>query len=57
MATLSGLAIGYGAARLLQAAEQRDAIKNEWRLVYTVALALFVDRHGDADKGLGFRAD
>jgi sodium/hydrogen antiporter len=41
VATLCGLAIGYGAARLLQAAERRDAIKSEWRLVYTVALALF----------------
>ena len=41
VATLSGFAIGYGAARLLQAAERRDAIKSEWRLVYTVALALF----------------
>nr|WP_120007187.1 cation:proton antiporter [Pseudoroseomonas vastitatis] len=40
VATLFGLAIGYGAARLLQAAERRDAIKSEWRLVYTVALAL-----------------
>lgn len=41
MATLFGFAIGCGAAKLLQAAEQRDAIKSEWRLVYTVALAMF----------------
>ena len=41
VATLVGLAIGHGAARLLQAAERRDAIKSDWRLVYTVALALF----------------
>jgi NhaP-type Na+/H+ or K+/H+ antiporter len=41
VATIVGLAIGYAASRLLQAAEQRDAIKQEWRLVYTVAVALF----------------
>ena len=41
VATVLGLAIGYAAAKLLQMAEQRDAIKSEWRLVYTVALALF----------------
>lgn len=41
VATLFGLAIGYGAARLLQSAERREAIKSEWRLVFTVALALF----------------
>lgn len=40
VATLAGLAIGYAAARLLQAAERRDAIKSEWRLVYTAMLAL-----------------
>ncbi len=40
VATLVGLVIGYIAAKLLQAAERRDAIKSEWRLVYTVALAL-----------------
>ncbi|MBM1175498.1 cation:proton antiporter [Microvirga arabica] len=40
VATLAGLALGYIAAKLLQAAERRDAIKSEWRLVYTVALAL-----------------
>jgi NhaP-type Na+/H+ or K+/H+ antiporter len=41
VATLVGLVIGYAASRLLQVAEQRDAIKQEWRLVYTVAMALF----------------
>jgi sodium/hydrogen antiporter len=41
VATLVGLVIGYAASRLLQVAEQRDAIKPEWRLVYTVAMALF----------------
>jgi len=35
-----GAAIGYAAAKLLRAAERRDAITSEWRLVYTVALAL-----------------
>jgi sodium/hydrogen antiporter len=40
VATLFGLALGYAAAKLLQTAERRDAIKSEWRLVYTVALAL-----------------
>jgi sodium/hydrogen antiporter len=41
MATLVGLAIGYLAAKLLQLAEQRNAIQSDWRLVYTVALGLF----------------
>ncbi|MDP9314696.1 MAG: cation:proton antiporter [Chloroflexota bacterium] len=40
-ATLFGLVIGYGAGKLLRAAEQRDLIAEDWRLVYTVALALF----------------
>lgn len=40
-AALMGLMIGYGAGKLLQAAEQRELIADEWRLVYTVALALF----------------
>ncbi|MXQ14150.1 cation:proton antiporter [Microvirga makkahensis] len=40
VATLAGLALGYVAAKLLQLAERRDAITSEWRLVYTVALAL-----------------
>ncbi|AZQ66703.1 sodium:proton antiporter [Silicimonas algicola] len=41
VATLLGLVLGYVAARLLQISERRGAIKSEWRLVYTVALALF----------------
>lgn len=40
-ATLAGLLIGFAAAKLLRAAERYQAIKSEWRLVYTVALALF----------------
>lgn len=40
LATGVGLALGYAAARLLQAAEQRELIAEDWRLVYTVALAL-----------------
>ena len=39
-ATALGLALGYGAGRLLRAAEARDAIEGDWRLVYTVALSL-----------------
>ncbi|MGZ3217173.1 cation:proton antiporter domain-containing protein [Paracoccus sp. T5] len=39
IATLVGGAIGYGAARLLQQAERRGAILEQWRLVYTVAMA------------------
>jgi sodium/hydrogen antiporter len=39
-ATAVGLALGYGGARLLSAAEERGLIEEEWRLVYTVALAL-----------------
>lgn len=39
-ATLFGLLLGYAAAKLLQAAEARDLIQEDWRLVYTVALAL-----------------
>ena len=39
-ATALGLGLGYGAGRLLQAAEARDAIEDNWRLVYTVALSL-----------------
>jgi sodium/hydrogen antiporter len=38
-ATAVGLAMGYGGARLLAAAEERQLIEEEWRLVYTVALA------------------
>lgn len=39
-ATAVGLALGYASARLLQAAERRDLILEDWRLVYTVAMAL-----------------
>jgi sodium/hydrogen antiporter len=39
-ATLLGLALGWGAARLLRLAEDADAIESDWRLVYTVAMAL-----------------
>lgn len=41
VATITGIAIGYAAAKLLQVAERKNTIKAEWRLVYTVALALF----------------
>ena len=40
-ATLFGIAIGYAAGKLLHAAEQRELIAENWRLVYTVAFALF----------------
>lgn len=40
LATFVGIAMGYAAGRLLQIAEARNAIKSQWRLVYTVALAL-----------------
>ena len=40
VATVLGLALGYASARLLQAAERRDLIMDDWRLVYTVAMAL-----------------
>lgn len=39
-ATAAGAALGYGAARLLRAAERSGAIESDWRLVYTVAMAL-----------------
>jgi sodium/hydrogen antiporter len=39
-ATAAGALLGWGAARLLRAAEEREAIEGHWRLVYTVALAL-----------------
>lgn len=39
-ATLFGLLLGYGAGKLLQLAEGRGIIESDWRLVYTVALAL-----------------
>ena len=40
VATLIGIVLGYAAGRLLRVAESRNAIKDQWRLVYTVALAL-----------------
>ena len=39
-ATIFGVLLGYGAAKLLRAAERRNLIQEEWRLAYTVALAL-----------------
>jgi NhaP-type Na+/H+ or K+/H+ antiporter len=39
-ATLFGLLLGWGAGRLLRAAEAANTIQRSWRLVYTVALAL-----------------
>ncbi|AKD05032.1 cation:proton antiporter [Pontibacter korlensis] len=38
-ATAFGLLLGFVAAKLLQFSEKRDLIQEEWRLVYTVALA------------------
>jgi NhaP-type Na+/H+ or K+/H+ antiporter len=35
-----GLLLGFAAAKLLRFAEKRDLIQEDWRLVYTVALAL-----------------
>lgn len=40
-ATLFGLAVGYAAGKLLQIADEYDAIEGDWRLIYTVALGLF----------------
>jgi sodium/hydrogen antiporter len=40
VATLVGVAIGLGGARLLRLAESHDLIESDWRLVYTVALSL-----------------
>jgi sodium/hydrogen antiporter len=39
-ATAFGLALGWSAGRLLRAADDRRLIEGEWRLIYTVALAL-----------------
>ena len=39
-ATAFGLLLGYGAAKLLKAAERRDLIQENWRLIYTVALSM-----------------
>ena len=41
LATAFGAGIGYAAGRLLRFAAERDLIAEHWRLVYTVALALF----------------
>jgi sodium/hydrogen antiporter len=38
--TVVGLLLGLAGARLLREAEKHDAIESEWRLIYTVALAL-----------------
>ncbi|WP_299819014.1 cation:proton antiporter [uncultured Jannaschia sp.] len=40
IATITGLTLGWIAARSLQVAESLGAIGKDWRLVYTVALAL-----------------
>jgi sodium/hydrogen antiporter len=40
VATAVGAAIGYVAALLLRAAERRDLMLEQWRLVYTAAMAL-----------------
>lgn len=37
---LLGLIMGYVAGRLLERAEDREAIESDWRLVYSVALAI-----------------
>jgi NhaP-type Na+/H+ or K+/H+ antiporter len=39
-ATLLGVVLGYAAGKLLRFAEQRSLIGRDWRLVYTVAMAL-----------------
>lgn len=40
VALLLGVALGIASGRLLAAAESRDTIEGEWRLIYTVAVAL-----------------
>lgn len=40
VATAFGLLLGFLAGKFLQVAEHRGAIEREWRLIYTVALAL-----------------
>ena len=45
-AAILGLLIGYGAGRLLRAAEQRDMIEGDWRLIYTVAMAFLAAGSG-----------
>lgn len=39
IATVCGLVLGYSSAHLLQAAEKRKLVGEDWRLVYTAALA------------------
>ena len=39
-ATALGLGVGWAGGRALHAAEARDLIEDDWRLVYTVALSL-----------------
>lgn len=39
-ATVLGLLLGYVAGKLLRRSEEHEAIESDWRLVYTVALAL-----------------
>ena len=41
VATAVGLALGWAAGKLLEWAEAHDAIEDDWRLIYTVSLALF----------------
>lgn len=45
-ATAFGLVLGFVAAKLLRMAEKNDLIQDEWRLVYTVALALIATGAG-----------
>lgn len=40
VATAFGLLLGYAAGKLLRTAERKGAIKRDWRLIYTAALAL-----------------
>lgn len=46
VATVFGLALGYGAGVALRYAERHDLIEQKWRLVYTVALALLATGAG-----------
>ncbi|HVL81641.1 MAG TPA: cation:proton antiporter [Actinomycetota bacterium] len=39
-ATAFGIALGWAAGRSLQAAERRDLIQEDWRMVYVAAMAL-----------------
>jgi sodium/hydrogen antiporter len=40
VASAVGIALGLGSARLLRAAEARDLIEEDWRLVHTVSLSV-----------------